>query len=31
AADKELRELIEATGTSLLTVHGIGPSGAAKL
>ncbi len=31
AADKELRELIEATGTSLLTLNGIGPSGAARL
>jgi transposase len=31
AADKELRELILATGTSLLTLHGIGPSGAARL
>jgi len=31
AADKELRELIEVTGTSLLTLNGIGPSGAARL
>ncbi len=31
AADKELRELIETTGTSLLTLNGIGPSGAARL
>ncbi len=31
AADKELRELVEATGTSLLDLHGIGPSGAARL
>jgi len=31
AADKELRELIAATGTSLLTLNGIGPSGAARL
>jgi transposase len=31
AADKELRELIQATGTSLLTLNGIGPSGAARL
>ena len=31
AADKELRELIEATGTSLLTLNGVGPSGAARL
>ncbi len=30
-ADKELRELVEQTGTSLLTLHGIGPSGAARL
>jgi transposase len=31
AADKELRELIHATGTSLMTLNGIGPSGAARL
>ena len=31
AAGNELRELIEATGTSLLTVNGIGPPGAARL
>ncbi len=31
AADKELRELVEATGSSLLALHGIGPSGAARL
>jgi transposase len=31
AADKDLRALIEATGTSLLTLNGIGPSGAARL
>ncbi|MDQ3095873.1 MAG: IS110 family transposase [Actinomycetota bacterium] len=31
AADKELRALVEATGTSLLTLHGVGPSGAARL
>jgi transposase len=31
AADKELRELVEATGTGLLDLHGIGPSGAARL
>jgi transposase len=31
AADKELKELVAATGTSLLTLHGIGPSGAARL
>ncbi len=30
AADNELRELIETTGTSLLTLNGIGPSGAAR-
>jgi transposase len=30
-ADKELRELVEATGTSLLALNGIGPSGAARL
>ena len=30
-ADKELRELVEATGTSLLTLNGVGPSGAARL
>ena len=30
-ADKELRELVAATGTSLLDLHGIGPSGAARL
>src|SRR6478609_1032999 len=31
AADKELRELVAATGSSLLELHGIGPSGAAQL
>lgn len=31
AADKELRVLVAATGTSLLELHGIGPSGAARL
>jgi transposase len=31
AADKELKELLTATGTSLMGLHGIGPSGAARL
>ncbi len=31
AADKELRSSLAATGTSLLGLHGIGPSGAARL
>jgi transposase len=31
AADKELRELVEATGSNLQDLHGIGPSGAARL
>ena len=31
AADKELRELVQATGTGLLNLNGIGPSGAARL
>jgi len=31
AADKELTELVRATGTSLLDLTGIGPSGAARL
>jgi transposase len=31
AADKELRELVEATGSHLQDLHGIGPSGAARL
>jgi transposase len=30
-ADAELKELVAATGSSLLQVHGIGPSGAARL
>ena len=31
AADKELRELVAATGTSLMNLRGIGPTGAARL
>ncbi|QIK77229.1 IS110 family transposase [Nocardioides piscis] len=31
AANKELTELVKATGTTLLDLHGIGPSGAAQL
>ena len=31
AADKELKALVKETGTSLLDLHGIGPSGAARL
>jgi transposase len=31
AADAELKELVKATGSSLLQLHGIGPSGAARL
>jgi len=31
AANTELRELVEATGSTLLELHGIGPSGAARL
>ena len=31
AADRELRELVAATGTSLLGLNGIGPTGAARL
>jgi len=31
AANKELVELVKATGTGLLDLHGIGPSGAARL
>jgi transposase len=31
AADKELTELVKATGTGLLNLRGIGPSGAARL
>jgi transposase len=30
AADKELRELLKTTGTSLTRLNGIGPSGAAR-
>ena len=30
-ADKELNELVAATGTTLMDLHGIGPSGAARL
>ena len=31
AANKELKELVAATGTTLMDLHGIGPSGAARL
>src|SRR4029079_15747063 len=31
AADKELTELVKATATTLMDLHGIGPSGAARL
>ncbi len=31
AADKELRDLVKATGSSLVQLNGIGPSGAARL
>jgi len=31
AADKELKELLAATSTTLMDLHGIGPSGAARL
>ena len=31
AANKELVELVKQTGTGLLTLHGVGPSGAARL
>jgi len=31
AADKELTQLVKATDTSLLDLHGVGPSGAARL
>jgi transposase len=31
AADKELKALVAATGTGLMDLHGIGPSGAARL
>ncbi|MET7951642.1 IS110 family transposase [Micromonospora sp. NPDC005324] len=30
-ADKELKELVASTGTTLMGLHGIGPSGAARL
>jgi transposase len=30
-ADKELKDLVAATGTTLMNLHGIGPSGAARL
>ncbi|WP_225853509.1 transposase [Micromonospora sp. AMSO31t] len=30
-ADKELKELVASTGTTLIDLHGIGPSGAARL
>lgn len=30
-ADKELREVLAATGSTLTQLHGIGPSGAARL
>ena len=30
-ADKELKELVASTGTTLMDLHGIGPSGAARL
>ena len=30
-ASKDLSELVEATGSALLELHGIGPSGAARL
>jgi transposase len=30
-ADKELKELVASTGTKLMELHGIGPSGAARL
>src|SRR5919112_479628 len=30
-ADKELKQLVAATGTGLMDLHGIGPSGAARL
>ncbi|MFC8616304.1 IS110 family transposase [Micromonospora purpureochromogenes] len=30
-ADKELKELVACTGTTLMDLHGIGPSGAARL
>src|SRR5207248_3524034 len=31
AANKELRDLLKATGSTLTSLHGIGPSGAARL
>ncbi|MGH3480439.1 MAG: transposase [Nocardioidaceae bacterium] len=31
AADKELKQLVKATGTGLFDLHGVGPSGAARL
>jgi transposase len=31
AANKELRDLLNATGSTLISLHGIGPSGAARL
>jgi transposase len=31
AADKELKDLVASTGTTLMDLHGIGPSGAARL
>ena len=31
AADRELRQLVAATGSSLMKLHGIGPAGAARL
>jgi transposase len=31
AADKELREMLATTGSTLTQLHGIGPSGAARL
>jgi hypothetical protein len=30
-ADKELKELVTATGTTLMNLHGVGPSGAVRL
>ncbi|GAB3812164.1 transposase [Micromonospora zhanjiangensis] len=30
-ADKELKDLVASTGTTLMDLHGIGPSGAARL
>jgi transposase len=31
AADKELRDLLKTTGSTLTSLNGIGPSGAARL